>query len=569
MKKKLNSMRVKRRLNFSYRFIIITFSIVSAIILLFMLYMTSDYRKVLDNYAYPQGDIALAMNETAEVRSALRGAIGYETDEYINKMKDAHDEHIKAFEEKLEEIRPTMVTDEGEACMAAIDKAWAAYLEIDAKVMEIGATTDAEMSTKAQTMMFDEVAPAYEALDAALDELMAVNVEKGSAEENWLQVLVLIALILTVLIIATEAFVSSKLAQIISSSIEKPLGEMSKRLVTFAEGDLDSEFPTVDSDDEISEMIEAAHDMAGRLHNIINDAGRLLNEMANGNFAIATEYEEQYTGAFNALLMGIRKMNRQMDKTLKGVDEASKQVAEGSANLSEAAQAMAEGAADQAATVEEIQATINELNEGIKITATKLETAYTEAKGYAGTAENSRTDMEALMEAMGRISEASEKIGNIISEIEDIASQTNLLSLNASIEAARAGDAGRGFAVVAEQIRTLAEQSSKSAVDSRTLIEASIHEVGEGNRIAIEASNSLKEVVAGVQSIAENAKTMSEISTDQAAGMQQADIAIARISEVVQNNSATSQETSATSEELTAQAITLSEMVSQFKLREE
>lgn len=569
MKKKLNSMRVKRRLNFSYRFIIITFSIVSAIILLFMLYMTSDYRKVLDNYAYPQGDIALAMNETAEVRSALRGAIGYETDEYINKMKDAHDEHIKAFEEKLEEIRPTMVTDEGEACMAAIDKAWAAYLEIDAKVMEIGATTDAEMSTKAQTMMFDEVAPAYEVLDAALDELMAVNVEKGSAEENWLQVLVLIALILTVLIIATEAFVSSKLAQIISSSIEKPLGEMSKRLVTFAEGDLDSEFPTVDSDDEISEMIEAAHDMAGRLHNIINDAGRLLNEMANGNFAIATEYEEQYTGAFNALLMGIRKMNRQMDKTLKGVDEASKQVAEGSANLSEAAQAMAEGAADQAATVEEIQATINELNEGIKITATKLETAYTEAKGYAGTAENSRTDMEALMEAMGRISEASEKIGNIISEIEDIASQTNLLSLNASIEAARAGDAGRGFAVVAEQIRTLAEQSSKSAVDSRTLIEASIHEVGEGNRIAIEASNSLKEVVAGVQSIAENAKTMSEISTDQAAGMQQADIAIARISEVVQNNSATSQETSATSEELTAQAITLSEMVSQFKLREE
>ena len=190
-----------------------------------------------------------------------------------------------------------------------------------------------------------------------------------------------------------------------------------------------------------------------------------------------------------------------------------------------------------------------------------------EAERYADTAENSRESMEALMGAMARISEASEKIGNIISEIESIASQTNLLSLNASIEAARAGDAGRGFAVVADQIRTLAEQSAKSAVDSRNLIEASIYEVGEGNKIATKASDSLKEVVDGVQSIAESAKKMRDVSTSQAAGMEQADVAIARIAEVVQANSATSQETSATSEELTAQATTLSEMVAQFKLR--
>ena len=120
--------------------------------------------------------------------------------------------------------------------------------------------------------------------------------------------------------------------------------------------------------------------MAERLHNIISDAGKLMGEMADGNFAIATEHEDQYTGAFNALLLGIRNMNRQMNSTLKGVEDASKQVAEGSANLSDAAQSLAEGATDQAATVEEMQATINDLNEGIQKTAEQLENSYKEAE---------------------------------------------------------------------------------------------------------------------------------------------------------------------------------------------
>lgn len=148
------------------------------------------------------------------------------------------------------------------------------------------------------------------------------------------------------------------------------------------------------------------------------------------------------------------------------------------------------------------------------------------------------------------------------------ASQTNLLSLNASIEAARAGEAGKGFAVVADQIRNLAEQSAKSAVDSKALIEAAIHEVGDGNMYAEKASTSLREVVDGIQAIADSAKKIKEISIEQADSMEQVEATAERIAEVVQNNSAAAQETSATSEELTAQATTLSGMVSVFKLRQ-
>lgn len=224
--------------------------------------------------------------------------------------------------------------------------------------------------------------------------------------------------------------------------------------------------------------------MSDRIRVIIKDSGRMLNEMSDGNFAIDTECEEVYTGAFTDLLTGIRKMNEEIATTVRGVDDAS----------------------DQAASGEEMQATINELTSGIKTTAEELGTAYDEAYKYAEIAEGSRGDMEVLVQAMSRINETSEKIGAIITQIEDIASQTNLLSLNASIEAARAGEAGKGFAVVADQIRNLAEQSAKSAVDSKALIEAAIHEVGDGNMYAEKASTSLREVVDGIQAIADSAK---------------------------------------------------------------
>lgn len=568
MFKKLGKMKIGKRLKNSFTQIIVVFGVLSVLVMAVMVYTVKNYERVLDYYAYPQGDIALVMNESAEIRSATRGIIGYETEELIQEMQEQHDEAVANFEKLLETVRATMITDEGIACMEAIDEAWAEYKQIDAEVVGLGATTDKELCIQAQEKMVGEGAPKYNALDDALEALMDLNKQEGSDERAFNKTLLYISFVVIIVVIIVLVLYSAKLSGVIAKGIEKPLVELKDRFITFAEGDIDSPLPVVETEDEIAELVEGLSVMSERIRAIITDSGRLLNEMAEGNFAVTTECEGQYMGAFQALLTGMRKMNRQIDNTIKGVSEASKQVLTGSTNLAEAAQSVAEGATDQAAAVEEMQATIDELSSGIKTTADELEKSYNEARKYADMAEGSRSDMEAMVDAMQRISEASEKISEIIVQIEDIASQTNLLSLNASIEAARAGDAGKGFAVVADQIRNLAEQSAKSAVDSKSLIETAINKVEEGSHNAIKASSSLKEVVDGVKLVAESSRNMKEISLEQSESMQQADQAIERIAEIVQSNSAVAQETSATSEELTAQVTEFNNMVSVFTFRE-
>ena len=565
--KKQKQQGIKKRLTKGFVKAAVIGAIAAMIGVVALLIAASQYEKALNRYGFTQGDIGKAMTAFSESRSALRAVVGYDEEAVIKKQTELHTEKKEAFNTYMEELDRTLRFDEGRTAYDEVLRALDGYWELDEQVLQLAISDDADGYLKAQELDTGDLTTQYENVYAQFVNLMNVCVEKGDRAEKNLRHMEFIMLIVILVIVISSFWSSVILGKKMAGDIEKPMVALADRLQSFAQGDLVSEFPECNTEDEIAYMIRVAKEMADNLNLIITDAGELLGQMADGNYAIGTKIEEKYVGQFGALKNAMRKMNRQMNSTLEQVEEAAKQVSAGAENLAQSAQSLAEGATDQAGSVEELTATITNITDSVTRTAGELQKTTQKAENYAKQADEGHTQMKSLMEEMDRINETSKKIQNIIADIEDIASQTNLLSLNAAIEAARAGDAGRGFAVVADQIRTLAEQSAKSAVDSRNLIEASIYEVGEGNKIATKASDSLKEVVDGVQSIAESAKKMRDVSTSQAAGMEQADVAIARIAEVVQANSATSQETSATSEELTAQATTLSEMVAQFKLR--
>lgn len=558
---------IRKRLNKSFSIISLVCSIGLVICGISLFAISSQYHNALTNYGFAQGDIGKAMTTFSETRSALRAVIGYDNESEINSEKKNYETKKKAFEGFMQDIESKMMTKAGKEAYQQAESALNGYWTKADAILQQGSTTDKIASSAAQHKEIDELGPMYDEIYASLKNIMDIKVAKGNSVQGTLNVVKYILIILTVLIIVFSVYMSTHLGRRISDNIEKPVEALAERLKRFAAGDLDSEFPESEIDDEIAYMNNVAKEMAADLNLIISDLSRLMDEMAAGNFKIKTDIEDKYVGKFVNLKDAIRNMNRKVDATLKSVDESSQQVTVGSENLAQSAQELAEGATEQAGAVEELQATIATLTEQIADTADNLQKTSDKAVDHAKNADASKVEMHSLMEAMQRISDTSKKIENIISDIESIASQTNLLSLNAAIEAARAGEAGKGFAVVAEQIRMLADQSAQSAVDTRTLIEGALNEIEEGNTIAMKAVESIDSVVQGINDIADVSKQLSDNSNVQIAAMREAEKGIDQISEVVQSNSAASEECSATSEELSAQAEAMNELISQFTLR--
>lgn len=255
-----------------------------------------------------------------------------------------------------------------------------------------------------------------------------------------------------------------------------------------------------------------------------------------------------------------------LNETLLQINSSAEMVAEGSVQLSEGAKVLAESSMEQAGAVEELTASVEDVSIMAENNASDAEAAYIKVAEAEREADQSQHNLLELTEAMKVISDTSLKIQDIITTIEDIASQTNLLSLNASIEAARAGEAGRGFAVVADQIGKLASDSAQSAVDTKSLVVRCIEEIQQGNEVMGKTVKGIENVLESIRLFENVAKDSSDTSRRQADMLNQIQQGIEQISANVQTNSSAAEESSATSKELSEHAEALKGEVNKFRL---
>ena len=567
LKQKLKNLKVGDKLRKSYKTIILAIIVMS--IVAFAGIMVMNLRvKSFYNEAYKNMQLQLEIKEGMQnIAKNVAWAVHCTTEEET-KVKI---EEIEMISEQVEELAAELeknFSDKGltEELHEAIREVKVARIEV---VNRVRAGHKVQYFDKTSVIKYlnTKFAEATELMNDVLNRIGTITEDEASSAYSFTVMLGIIVVVVVVLSGIATIFISLRYSKAITYAIVAPIEEVQNAARMLKDGQLDIEID-YDSEDELGALAGDFREACVRMKAVIQDMGYLLSEMAEGNFDVNSNAEDSYVGEFKLLIASTKKLNRDLDKTLKQVYDASAQISMGAEQLSFSAQALADGATDQAGAVEELTATIENVASIASESAESADIAANNAMATADEAKNSRAEMDELLSAMERITATSKEIEKIIATIEEIASQTELLSLNASIEAARAGEAGKGFAVVAQQVGKLAMDSAASALLTKTLIEKSLMEIGKGNELAHNTLNAISTVLTSIDELAAMAVDSAQASKAQATMLGEIELGIEQISIVVENNSASAQETSAISQELSAQAESFKAMVEEFKLRE-
>lgn len=481
------------------------------------------------------------------------------------KENDNIESQIKDATAKLGEIiNSNKKAQQGKADYEKATSAWEEYLSTSDEVYKL--SRDNKQAEAAKIM----IGSAYESYMSFVKQLntlhddFQVELDNAKTLANICTIIIFIVIIVTGIAIAVVATVIGK---IITDSITEPVQQIDAAVASLRKGELSNiEKLTYESDDEFGDTIRMLKEAMNILSDYVREISQEVKLIAQGDLTRNGDDITPFLGDFSELKESLVYILKRFNSTLSEISGIAEQVTHNAKEVESASKSLSDGATEQAGVIQELNATIDTVVDLAVDTAKETKNASERVKASANKANEEKEKMNVLLTEMEHITEISKEIGNIITDIEDIASQTNLLALNASIEAARAGEAGKGFAVVADQIGKLAADSAKSAVNTRDLIDKTLVEIQRGNAVTITTAEAFNQIISDMDSFAEIAENTMEKANAQAESLEQIGQGIEQLSGVVQSTAASSEENTAISINLSEGADKMNERVNRFKL---